>query len=267
MGKIILQNVSFAYDSRNDGSHVIRNINLTVKEGEFVSIIGPSGCGKSTLLTLLAGLKFPSGGQLLLDGKEISGTGVDRGIVFQHYSLFPWMTARKNITFGIRQVNRHKSKKEIESIADEYLDLVGLKDVARKYPAQLSGGMQQRVAIARAFAMNPGILLMDEPFSAVDAKNRLALQELLLKLWDAGSVKKTVVFITHDIDEAIVLSDRIIVMSAETGAVRKEVPVNIARPRDRASLVKSPAHAELRNTLVSLLYDELVQQSALSAAL
>jgi len=267
MGKIQLQNVSFAYDNRNTETAVIQGVNLSVREGEFVSIIGPSGCGKSTLLTLLAGLNFPSGGRLLLDGREITGAGLDRGMVFQHYSLFPWMTARKNITFGIRQVHRDKSKKEIEKIAGEYLELVGLKEVGHKYPAQLSGGMQQRVAIARAFAMNPGILLMDEPFSAVDAKNRLALQELLLKLWDAGSVKKTVVFITHDIDEAIVLSDRIIVMSAGDGTVKKEITVELARPRDRSSLVKSAAHAELRNKLISLLYDDLLAKSALSAAL
>ncbi len=267
MGKIMLQNVSFAYESKNNGAAVIQDVNLSIRAGEFVSVIGPSGCGKSTLLTLLAGLNFPSQGRLLLDGQEIIGTGVDRGIVFQHYSLFPWMKARKNITFGIKQVNRDKSKKEIDQIADEYLALVGLEEFGHKYPAQLSGGMQQRVAIARAFAMNPGILLMDEPFSAVDAKNRLALQELLLKLWDTGSMKKTVIFITHDIDEAIVLSDRIIVMSAGNGTVKKEINVEFARPRNRADLIRTAAHAELRNKLVGLLYDDLVQQSASSAAL
>ncbi|MCX7771622.1 MAG: ABC transporter ATP-binding protein [Clostridia bacterium] len=258
MSKINLQNVTLRYEDKNASYTAVQDINFSVAEGEFVSIIGPSGCGKSTLLSMFAGLNFPTDGSILLDGKEIEGTGTDRGVVFQHYSLFPWMSARKNIIFGIKQVHKEKTKKEIEAIADEYLELVGLKDFKNKYPSQLSGGMQQRVAIARALAMNPGILLMDEPFGAIDAKNRVILQELLLKLWESGSQKKTVVFVTHDIDEAILLSDRIIVMSAGPGTVKKEIEVTFERPRNRSRLVGSEVYSSLRNKLVGLFYDDLL---------
>jgi len=211
--KIILRNLTFSYKDQNGEYTVLKEINLSVAEGEFISIIGPSGCGKSTLISLFAGLLFPSSGSILLDGREIIGTGHDRGVVFQHYSLFPWMSARKNLVFGLKQVKKGSSRKEIEQIADTYLELVGLENFKDHYPAQLSGGMQQRVAIARALAMGPDILLMDEPFGAVDTKNRLALQELLLKLWEDGKKTTTVVFVTHDIDEAILLADRIIAVS------------------------------------------------------
>ena len=260
MSKITLQNVSMIYQDRDANYTALQGVNTSIREGEFISIVGPSGCGKSTLLSLFAGLNFPSDGCILLDGEEIKGTGTDRGVVFQHYSLFPWMTARKNIIFGLKQVNREEKKKQIEEKADHYLELVGLSNFKNKYPAQLSGGMQQRVAIARALAMNPGILLMDEPFGAVDAKTRVVLQELLLKLWEDGSQRKTVVFVTHDIDEAILLSDRIIVMSAGPGTVKKEIHVDFERPRDRASLVRSKAYTDLRNRLVSLFYDDLIEK-------
>ncbi|PKM80783.1 MAG: ABC transporter ATP-binding protein [Firmicutes bacterium HGW-Firmicutes-14] len=260
MTKIRLENVSYAYEDRGAALPAVEGINISVHEGEFVSIIGPSGCGKSTLLSLLAGLSFPSAGCIFIDGQVIKGTGPDRGLVFQHYSLFPWMTARQNIVFGIRQVKKSTGKKTIEKIADEYLGLVGLRDFAHKYPLQLSGGMQQRVAIARAFAMNPRVLLMDEPFGALDAKNRVVLQEVLLKLWDNGSEKKTVIFVTHDIDEAVLLSDRIMVMSARPGTVVREVPVEFARPRDRAALIGSEEYAGLRNKMVSLFYDDVLQK-------
>jgi len=233
---------------------------MSINEGEFVSIIGPSGCGKSTLLSLLTGLNFPTDGYILLDGKQIQGTGTERGVVFQHYSLFPWMTARKNLIFGLKQVYKKKSKKEIEEIADRYLELVGLGDFKNKYPSQLSGGMQQRVAIVRAFAMNPGILLMDEPFGALDAKNRVVLQELLLNLWDNGNERKTVILVTHDIDEAILLSDKIIVMTAGPGTIKKQIDVNFKRPRDRTSLIRSEEYMSLRNKLVSLFYDDLIEK-------
>jgi NitT/TauT family transport system ATP-binding protein len=233
---------------------------MSINEGEFVSIIGPSGCGKSTLLSLLTGLNFPTDGYILLDGKQIQGTGTERGVVFQHYSLFPWMSARKNLIFGLKQVYKKKSKKEIEEIADKYLDLVGLGNFKNKYPSQLSGGMQQRVAIARAFAMNPGILLMDEPFGAIDAKNRVVLQELLLNLWDNGNERKTVILVTHDIDEAILLSDKIIVMSAGPGTIKKQINVDFKRPRDRTSLIRSEEYTNLRNKLVSLFYDDLIEK-------
>lgn len=260
MSKIDLKNVSVTYKYRDSDYTAIKDININVREGEFVSIIGPSGCGKSTLLSLFAGLNTPSEGCILLDGNEIRGTGTERGVVFQHYSLFPWMSARKNIIFGVKQVNKNKNKKEIERIADEYLELVGLKGAKHKYPAHLSGGMQQRVAIARALAMNPGILLMDEPFGAVDTKTRVVLQELLLKLWESGSAKKTVIFVTHDIDEAILLADRILVMSGSPGTVKKELIVPLERPRDRSNLVASEEYTKFRNTIVSLFFEDLLEQ-------
>ncbi|MDY0222890.1 MAG: ABC transporter ATP-binding protein [Desulfobacterium sp.] len=260
MGKIRLEEVSFAYQQQNSMVPVIRDVNISIEDGEFVSIIGPSGCGKSTMLSLLAGLAFPCDGKILLDNKRVKGTGNERGVVFQHYSLFPWMTVRKNIIFGLRQLNDLKSKKEHEKIADTYLELVGLKDVGDNYPNQLSGGMQQRVAIARAFAMNSDILLMDEPFSAVDAKNRMGLQELLLSLWNNGKKKKTVVFVTHDVDEAIILSDRIIVMSAHTKGVKESIPVSFKRPRNRSALMRTEEYAEMRNRLVNLLFDDMLEE-------
>lgn len=263
MEKIKLDEISFSYQQQKNSILIINNVSLSVNAGEFVSIIGPSGCGKSTLLSLLAGLNFPTGGQILLDGKTVRGTGKERSVVFQHYSLFPWMTARKNIIFGLKQLEQQKTQKEMARIADEYLELVGLKDVGHKYPNQLSGGMQQRVAIARAFAMDSDILLMDEPFSAVDAKNRMALQELLLSLWDNGQKKKTVVFVTHDVDEAILLSDRIIVMSMLKG-VRENIELDFTRPRNRAILARTNKYIDLRNMLVESLFEELMEEAELA---
>lgn len=258
--KIILKNVSLNYTDQNNSFCAIKEISFSIKKGEFVSIIGPSGCGKSTLLSLLTGLNFPTDGYILIDGEKIQGTGTERGVVFQHYSLFPWMSAEKNLIFGLKQLYRKKSKKELEEIADKYLSMVGLKDFKNKYPSQLSGGMQQRVAIARAFAMNPGILLMDEPFGAVDAKNRVILQELLLNLWNSGNERKTVILVTHDIDEAILLSDRIIVMSASPGTVKEEINIDFERPRERSSLIKSEKYTNLRNKLINLFYDDLIEK-------
>jgi len=248
------------YEDNGSKYLAVKNVNISVREGEFLSIIGPSGCGKSTLLNLIAGLISPSSGSILLDEDEIKGPGTERGVVFQHYSLFPWMTARKNIIFGLKQLYKEKSNEEIKRTADRYLDMVGLSNFKNKYPAQLSGGMQQRVAIARALAMNPEILLMDEPFGAVDAKNRAILQDLLLKIWESGQHRKTVIFITHDIDEAILLSDRIIVMSAGPGSVKKELHVPFKRPRERTIMVKNKEYTDLRNQILDLFYDDLVQK-------
>ncbi len=258
VSKIILRDLNFSYEQQNENIKVIENAAMEIEEGEFVSIIGPSGCGKSTLLSILCGLNFPQSGSIEIDGEKVTGPGLDRGVVFQHYSLFPWMSAKENILFGMEQLKDGKTRSEMESTANRYLDLVGLDGVKGKYPSQLSGGMQQRVAIARAFAMDSPILLMDEPFSAVDAKNRMMLQELLLKLWDSGEKRKTVVFVTHDVDEAILLSDRIIVMSAKTKSVREEVQIDFERPRNRSALSKSSKYINLRNTLVQSLFDDLI---------
>ncbi len=256
LNKLVLQNVSFEYGAGRESVPVLNGMELSVRMGEFVSVVGPSGCGKSTLLSLLAGLARPTSGTILLDGREVTGPGVERGIVFQHYSLFPWMTARSNITFGLKRVRPGASSRELRAFADRSLELVGLGGLGNKFPSQLSGGMQQRVAIARAFAMAPDILLMDEPFSAVDTKNRLTLQELLLRLCDEGDTRKTVVFITHDIDEAILLADRVVVMSARNGSVLKEFPVPFERPRRRGAVVRGDAYARLRNSVIDLFHED-----------
>lgn len=262
LSKIEVDNLTVNYTAKNHSFTALEDVSFSIEAGEFVSIIGSSGCGKSTLLSILEGINTPTKGEIRIDGKPINGTGTDRGVVFQHYSLFPWMTARKNIAFGIKQVKKDLSKSERLNIADKFLDKVGLEEFKDKYPSQLSGGMQQRVAIARALAMDTDILLMDEPFGAIDAKNRTILQELLLKLWegDGTQEKKTVVFVTHDIDEAILLSDRIIMMTANPGKVRKEIPVPFERPRNRSELVQTSEYGKFRNKLINLFYGDIAEK-------
>lgn len=250
--KIKLEHIYLEYNDDNQKYSAIEDLNFTVKEGEFVSIIGSSGCGKSTTLSILSGLRSPTKGVLYIDGKESVGTSKNRSVVFQHYSLFPWMTSRKNVCFGIKQVSDRKNKKEINSLAEKYLKAVGLESFEDKYPYQLSGGMQQRVAIARTLAMQPEILLMDEPFGAIDAKNRVALQDLLLELLQNEEEKKTIVLVTHDIDEAILLSDRILFMSGKT--IEEEIKVNFERPRKRDDLYGTDHYKKLRQKIMNLFY-------------
>jgi NitT/TauT family transport system ATP-binding protein len=261
LNKLDVKNITLNYSNgKKSNTTALEDVNFSIGKGEFLSIIGPSGCGKSTLLNLFTGLLSASDGEILLDGKAISGTGLDRAVVFQHYSLFPWMTAKKNISFALRQSFPSKSKKDLSDIANEYLSMVGLSGFEDKFPGELSGGMQQRVAIAKALAMDTELILMDEPFGAVDSKTRVILQDQLLKLWDNGSEKKTIVFITHDIDEALLLSDRIIVMSSGPGQVKREITVPFARPRERFLLTKEPNYASLRNEIVNLFYDDLANK-------
>lgn len=260
--KIEIKNLTVDYTERGKRFNALHDVTFGVGAGEFVSVIGASGCGKSTLLSVLEGLYQAAGGTVEIDGAPLHGTGRERGVVFQHYSLFPWMTARSNIAFGIKQARHELSRRERFRIADEFLGKVGLAEFGKKYPAQLSGGMQQRAAIARALAMNTDILLMDEPFSAIDAKNRVILQELLLSLWegDHKDKRKTVVFVTHDIDEAILLSDKIVVLTAHPGTVNEIVPVPFERPRSRAELVRTEAYGQFRNRLLSLLYQDVADR-------
>ena len=260
--KIEVKHLTVNYAEKNREFTALRDVNFTVEDGEFVSIIGASGCGKSTLLSVLEGLYKQADGSITISGKPLEGTGKERGVVFQHYSLFPWMTTRKNIAFGIAQVRKDLSKKERLAIADSFLEKVGLGEFGSKYPSQLSGGMQQRAAIARALAMDTEILLMDEPFSAIDAKNRIVLQELLLKLWegDGTEPRKSVVFVTHDIDEAILLSDKIVVLTAHPGTVAEIIPVPFERPRDRQKLVQSPEYGKFRSRLLRLFYNDIAER-------
>lgn len=253
MSKIEIENLSFCYEANGRRAAALEDIDLRVEAGEFLCLLGPSGCGKSTLLSILNGLNRASGGEVRIDGRPITGPGRDRAVVFQHYSLFPWLTAEKNVMFGIEQSGRKCSRAERRQIADDFLEQVGLLEAREKYPAELSGGMQQRVAIARALAMDADILLMDEPFGAVDPKLRLELQELVGRL--SMEHGKTVVFVTHDIDEAILLADRIVVM--EPKHIRAIETLRLPRPRSRDALAAQPEYAKLQQRLMSLFYEQV----------
>jgi len=209
--------------------NVIDDIDFDLKLGELLCIVGPSGCGKTTILRAIAGLEKPSGGRICLEGKTIEGPGPDRGMVFQDPALFPWRNSLKNVEFGLEI--KGMGREEKERIARSSMDLVGLEDFSHSYPYQLSGGMQQRVGLARALANDPEMLLMDEPFGALDAQTRNSMQDELLRIW--GETKKTVMFVTHSVDEAIYLGDRILVLSARPASIREEIKVQIERPRDR----------------------------------
>ena len=232
---------------------IFNNVNLSVKEGEFVSIVGPSGCGKTTLLRVVNGLMPPSSGQIFLDGKEQTGADNDlvMGFVFQGAALLPWRTSLKNVLLGLEG---RTSSKEAEEAARHYLNLVGLSGFENHYPHQLSGGMQQRINLARALAVNPRILLMDEPFAALDAQTRIFMQLELLRIW--SQTKKTVIFITHMISEAILLSDRVIVFSHRPGRVRSEFPVPLARPRN-LDIKSDHRFVELENVVWKQIEEEV----------
>ena len=226
---------------------------LDVAENDFITILGPSGCGKSTLLRIVAGLDKQSSGEVLLDGKRIDGPGADRGMVFQSYTLFPWLTVRDNVCFGLRE--RGLPRQQQLEIADAFLHKVGLRGFDSHYPKQLSGGMQQRTALARALANNPRMLLMDEPFGALDHQTRELMQELLLGIWEKE--KKTVLFVTHDIDEAVFMGSRVVVMSARPGRIKLDRPVPIAHPR-HYSVKTTSAFAELKAELTEQVRTEVI---------
>lgn len=251
--KIEIKNLYFDYVDKKTRFGALENINLTINEGEFVCILGSSGCGKSTLLSILNGLNKAKSGTITIDGKEITGPGIDRAVVFQQYSLFPWLTVKGNVEFGIKQSGKKLKRNERGLLADTYINSVGLAGAKDKYPKELSGGMQQRVAIARALALEADTLLLDEPFSAIDPRLRLELQELVSKL--SKEHKKTVVFVTHDVDEAILLADRIIVM--EPSKIRSVLPVKLGFPRVRDDLIGTAEYEKLHRQLISLFYDHV----------
>lgn len=248
--KIEIKDVSFDYVDKRSKFSALEHVSLDIREGEFVCILGSSGCGKSTLLGLLNGLNKAKSGEILLDGKPMRGPGPDRAVVFQQYSLFPWLTAKGNVLFGIRQSGKKYTRAEREKLAEKYLMSVGLANAANKYPNQLSGGMKQRVAVARALALGADVLLLDEPFGAIDPKLRLELQELVSKLCTENH--KTVVFVTHDIDEAILLADRIVVM--EPGKIRTILDVGFAHPRVRDNLIRTEEYEKLHRKLIASFY-------------
>lgn len=237
------------FDTAKGSVTALEDINFQVHRREFVTVIGPSGCGKSTLIRTLAGLESATSGEVLLEGTAVSGPGPDRGMVFQGYTLFPWLTVKKNVMFGLR--NQGVSSAEAESEALEWINLVGLDKFAEVYPDQLSGGMKQRVAIARALAAKPRILLMDEPFGALDAQTRSKMQAYLLEIWKHIDI--TILFITHDLDEAIYLADRILVLDAHPGRVSELIEVPVSRPRTQDQLLQ-PEFLAARQRLDELIH-------------
>ncbi len=253
MGQVHIDEVSLAFETRRAGRVVaLEQLSLAVPEKQFAVIVGPSGCGKSSLLDLVAGLKETTAGQCRVDGKVVTSPGADRGMVFQSYSLFPWLTVRKNVEFGL-SLNKVPPKERSER-ADHYIGSVGLLGFENAYPSQLSGGMKQRVAIARALANDPEVLLMDEPFGALDSQTRSLMQELLLGIWEKE--QKTVLFVTHDIDEALFLGDVVYVMSARPGRIIDTIDVGLERPR-HYDIITTPQFIEFKRRIMSSLHAEV----------
>jgi NitT/TauT family transport system ATP-binding protein len=255
---LIVRGVTKRFSIGDDEIEALARIDVTIDAGQFVCLIGASGCGKSTLLRVVAGFEEPTTGDVSSEGKPITGPGSDRGMVFQDYALFPWMTVRQNISFGLRQ--RDLPRHEIEATTEEFLKLVGLERFADRYPSQLSGGMKQRVAIARVLANNASTLLMDEPFGALDALTREQLQGELQQIWTRTGV--TVIFVTHSVEEAVLLADRVLVMSAGPGRIVNDITIDLPRPRD----VSSPEFNAVRRDVARRLTSHLAPKRALEAA-
>jgi ABC-type nitrate/sulfonate/bicarbonate transport system ATPase subunit len=257
MGILQVRGVSRRFVSQHGDTLALQATDLDVAENDFITILGPSGCGKSTLLRIVAGLDRPTTGEVLLDGRRIEGPGADRGMVFQSYTLFPWLTVRENVCFGLRE--RGLPKPQQQEIAQGFIEKVGLRGFEHHYPKQLSGGMQQRTALARALANKPRMLLMDEPFGALDHQTRELMQELLLGIWEAE--RKTVIFVTHDIDEAVFMGSRVVVMSARPGRIKLDRAVELRHPR-HWSVKTTPAFAELKAELMEQVRVEVLAAQA-----
>ncbi len=247
--KILAEHIDKVYTSGKKSTKAIEDASIDIQDNDFVCVVGPSGCGKSTLLRMLAGLDFPTAGSIIVNDRKVTGPGPDRGMVFQTYTLFPWMTVEDNIKFGLKL--KKMPKEEQQEIADRYLDIIRLKKFAKAYPKELSGGMKQRVAIARSLANQPEVLLMDEPFGALDPHTKANMQLLMREIWETEH--PTVVFITHDIDEAVFLANKIYVMSARPGRIIKEVNVYLPHKR-RLELKDTPEFIRIRKSINDLLY-------------
>lgn len=250
-GRVDIRDVSITLGQRESAFEAVRGLDCQIETGQFVCILGPSGCGKSTLLGALAGHLPPAGGSLSVDGEPVAGPSPDRGMVFQQHTLFPWRSVRENVAFGLKMSGVDKARRL--AAADEMLALVGLEGFAGHWPDQLSGGMQQRVEIARVLINRPRLLLMDEPFGALDALTRMNMQALLLDIWTR--IRTTVLFVTHDIDEALFLADRVLVMSPRPGRFIEDLQVDFARPRS-TDLVTLPAFSRLKRHCLELLHHE-----------
>ncbi len=254
---IDMKNVTVSFKGSKGTFTAVKDIDLQIKRGEIVAIIGHSGCGKSTLMNTISGMVLPSEGEVIANGNVVKGPGPDRGIVFQNYSLLPWLTVYRNIFEAVDSVFKDKSTTEKHEIVDHFIQMVNLTPHKDKLPSQLSGGMKQRVAIARAFAINPSILLLDEPFGALDALTKGSMHIELLKLWNLDNRNKTIVMVTHDIEEAIFLSDKVVVMNNGPAATIKEiVEINIPRPRNKKDIAHDPEYMRVHDQLLSLLFDK-----------
>ena len=253
---IEIQQANMVFDTDRGQFHALRDIDLSVAKGEFVTLIGHSGCGKSTLLNLIAGLTVPSSGVLLCAGREIAGPGPERAVVFQNHSLLPWLTCFENIHLGVERVfGKKEGKAKLKARTDAALAMVGLVHASQKRPHEISGGMKQRVGIARALAMEPKVLLMDEPFGALDALTRAHLQDELLKIVE--KTQSTVVMVTHDVDEAVLLSDRIVMLTNGPAATIGEIcEVKLAKPRNRVALSEDPLYSEYRRQVLDFLHNK-----------
>ena len=252
--KVVIDDVKKTYQGRTGEVVALNGVNLEIAENEFVTVVGPSGCGKSTLLNIIAGLLEPTSGRVVCNGVEVKGTGMDRGVVFQQYALFPWLTVKKNVMFPLNM--KGIKGQEAEEMAMKYIRMVDLEKFCDHYPKELSGGMKQRVAIARAYAAEPEILLMDEPFGALDAQTRTELQQDLLDTWEKK--QKTCFFITHDVDEALILGQRVIIMSARPGRIKDIVDIDIPYPRNQETKM-SPRFLELKNYIWGQVYQEYLE--------
>jgi len=256
--RITFDRVSVEFPSKSGPMRVVDDVSYEIRDREFVSVIGPSGCGKTTMLNMVAGFMQPTTGRVLLDGAPVAGPGPDRGVMFQEYGVFPWLTVRENIAFGLRLAVNRAAAVERDEIVARYMRLMGLEEFADAWPRMLSGGMRQRLALARAYAIKPQFLLMDEPFGALDAQTRTAMQDLLLGVLAAEG--KTVMLITHSVEEAVYLSNRVVVMSARPTRIREIVEVPFGYPRDE-SLHETPAFGELRSHLRELVMKEYAAQA------
>lgn len=275
--KICINHVEKIFQGRDKKTIALNGVDLEIFENEFVCVVGPSGCGKTTLLNIIAGLETPTSGEITMNGEPIIGPGNDRGVIFQQYALFPWLTTRQNIEFGFSYLKKKEkktvtdkktgerkeitvlrkyTKQERHELSDKYMRMVDLQDFADAYPKELSGGMKQRVAIARGYAVAPEVLLMDEPFGALDAQTRAQLQEDLLKTWEQE--KKTCFFITHDVEEAVLLATRVVVMSARPGRVKEIIPIDLPYPRNQATKLL-PEFNEYKNAIWAQVYKEYIE--------
>ena len=249
--KIQVQNVSKTFELGGERFEALGDVSLTVRENEFITVVGPSGCGKSTLMNILAGLEEPTSGTAHVDGIEVDDPSPERGVIFQQYALFPWLTVRQNVEFGLKTAKVPAAERRQR--AQHFIDMVDLSDFADSLPKTLSGGMKQRCAIARAYAMNPSILLMDEPFGALDALTRVRMQEHLLQTWEQE--KRTIVFITHDVDEAAFLANRVVVMAARPGRIDRIIDVDLPYPRTEQVRL-SPEFTAVRNEIWTSVYHQ-----------